>query len=102
MIRRNLAIAGVVALAVVWGLSLWRANDWAVTRTETRYERQFQELRDRRDALLDEVTDKETARLALEQERAVLARQLESEAHADPNAARVAIGADSVRRLNRR
>jgi len=45
---------------------------------------------------------REAARLAAEQQVQQLSRELENAARTDPRADRIAIGADSVRRLNRR
>lgn len=47
----------------------------------------------------DLASRKEAARLATETQRADLARQLETAADADPDADRLCLGADSVRRL---
>lgn len=44
----------------------------------------------------------EASRLAAEAARAVAAQQLEDMANADPHGGNIALGADSVRRLNRR
>ncbi len=45
---------------------------------------------------------REAARLAAEAARRKLEQELEDAARQDPNAGRIALGADSVRRLNRR
>jgi hypothetical protein len=45
---------------------------------------------------------KEAARLAALQKADELSKELEDAAHTDRNAGRIALGADSVRRLNRR
>lgn len=45
---------------------------------------------------------KEAARLAALQKVEQLSKELEDAAHTDGNAGRIALGADSVRRLNRR
>lgn len=50
----------------------------------------------------ERATDAEAARLAMQAERDLLAQSLEDAAHADPDASVLALGADSVRRLNRR
>lgn len=49
----------------------------------------------------ERLSRKEAERLALEVERDALALELEDAARADPDASRPALGADSVRRLNR-
>ncbi len=45
---------------------------------------------------------KEVARLAALQKIEQLTKELEDAAHTDPDAGRISLGADSVRRLNRR
>jgi len=93
------ALAGVMAL-VGGSYTLGRYQGTATANTKRAAEQarlQVQMMR-----MADIASRKEAARLAAVAAADKLLRELEDAAHTDPLADRVSLGADSVRRLNRR
>ena len=74
-------------------------DNLAMDRAEARNEAATAALRKRLARNAEEQSRREAAFLELEAERAVLARQLEDEARADPDAGRVVLPVGSVRRI---
>lgn len=96
--RPLIALAAALVLAALAG---WQGYRLGVDRTEARVAAEAEALRQRLARVAEEASRREAARLALEAERDALARDLEDLARADPDAARPALSADSVRRLAR-
>lgn len=98
MIRTYLYGFGLLAmlLAFAWVYSLGREHEAGA------HAREALELRDMLDDARRDADRRELARLAAEAERDALAKELEDAALADPGADGVALGVDSVRRIDRR
>jgi hypothetical protein len=98
MMRPWLLAALCALLVASFGFG-WRMGAQSV---EARHTAALAAAQSRAFAAAEVASKKEADRLALEMERDALARDLEAEAYADPGRDRPALGADSVRRINRR
>ena len=93
------ALAGVMAL-VGGSYTLGRVQGAAAS--DARFRAAQARLQTQMIHAAEIASRKEVARLAAVAAADKLARELEDAAHTDRNAGRIALGADSVRRLNRR
>lgn len=95
-----------LAILVVAGLLIWRMDALAYSRgfaaAEAIHASDIAKERDRVAAAAEQASRKEAERLAVEAERDALARELEDAALQDPDAGRMCLGVDSVRRLQKR
>ncbi len=93
------ALAGVMALV---GGSYTLGRYQGTTAANVRLAAEQARLQVQMMRMADIASRKEAARLAAVAAADKLSRELEDAAHTDRNAGRIALGADSVRRLNRR
>jgi hypothetical protein len=98
LLRPWLLLALGVALVAAFGLG-WRRG---AQITQGRWEAALVAAHRKAFENAERLSRAEAERLALQAERDTLARTLEEAAYADPDADRPALGADSVRRINRR
>jgi F0F1-type ATP synthase membrane subunit b/b' len=102
MIGGYLRAAGLAAVVALLTVTHWQAYSAGADRVERRVEREAADLRRARDAAERLAARREAARLAAEAEADRLAQELEDAARSDPGAGGVALGADSVHRIDRR
>lgn len=95
----------VLPLVAALGVAGWRIDAAAYARgeaaAEARHEAAVRALEARLDAANRRAREAEAARLEAERTRDDLRAELDAQASADPDAGRRALGADSVRRIDR-
>lgn len=90
------------ALVALVALSGWQGYRMGGAAAEARHEAALAAARAAAFAAAERLSLAEQARLAAVARADALSRELEDDAHADPDAGRPALGRDSVRRLARR
>lgn len=96
----------ILAVAALWlataGVSFYQGYHTGATLTEARHAAEVQAAQEATMKAAEAASRAESERLAVQATADKLAQDLEDEARKDPNANRIGLGVDGVRRLARR